>query len=316
MQTSTASSRSKGYLIALIGTAVWSSTAIFIRYLSVTQQMPPLSLAFWRDLMVCLAIAAFMATFDPRKLRIQRTDLPFFLLFGVVLTLFNSTWTVSVALNGAAVSTVLAYSSAAFTAILGWKFFKEELNWVKLTAVVLSLAGCVIVAGAYDRSAWQLNPLGISVGLVSGLAFALYSIMGRMASERGLPPLTTLLYSFAFGAAGLLGLNFLLFSPPAATYQQLFWLGTNGTAWLILVILALGPTIGGYGLYIVSLGYLPASIANLIATLEPGMTAVLAYFFLGERFSPNQLVGSGLILAGLLFLRWHENRQMLVPSTD
>jgi drug/metabolite transporter (DMT)-like permease len=71
-------------------------------------------------------------------------------------------------------------------------------------------------------------------------------------------------------------------------------------------LLAIGPSIGGYGLYNVSLKYLSASVANLIATLEPSMTAVLAYLFLGEILTPAQIVGSILILVGVVILRLRE----------
>jgi len=87
---------------------------------------------------------------------------------------------------------------------------------------------------------------------------------------------------------------------------NLLWLGTAWTGWLVLVALAVGPTVGGYGLYTVSLTYLPASVANLIATLEPAMTASLAYILLGERLSVPQLIGSALIIGGVIVLRLSE----------
>jgi drug/metabolite transporter (DMT)-like permease len=235
--------------------------------------------------------------------------------FGLVLALFNSTWTVSVAYNGAAVSTVLAYSSAAFTAVLGWRFMGERLDWTKLFAVALSMAGCILVSGAYDPTAWRLNPVGIIIGLVSGLAFAVYSLMGRSASEQNLPPLTTLLYTFTFGTIFLGLFNLIPQGPNHLPLTSFFVLGTHWQAWLALVVLAIGPTIGGYGLYTISLVHLPASIANLIATLEPAMTAVLAYIFLSEHLTSPQIVGSALILGGVLFLRWFESRVPVISAT-
>jgi DME family drug/metabolite transporter len=89
---------------------------------------------------------------------------------------------------------------------------------------------------------------------------------------------------------------------------DLLWLGKAFTAWLVLAILAMGPTIAGYGLYIVSLGYLPAGVANLIATLEPVFTAILAYLLLAERLSPLQLLGSALVAAGIVLLRIEEGQ--------
>jgi drug/metabolite transporter (DMT)-like permease len=67
-----------------------------------------------------------------------------------------------------------------------------------------------------------------------------------------------------------------------------------------------GPTVLGFGLYNVGLSYLPSSVANLIATLEPVFTAVIAYLLLGERLTAMQLIGSLMILAGVASLRVHE----------
>jgi drug/metabolite transporter (DMT)-like permease len=89
-------------------------------------------------------------------------------------------------------------------------------------------------------------------------------------------------------------------------HSNLLWLGGSYAVWIVLVLLALGPTIGGYGLYTISLGYLPASVANLIATLEPVFTAILAYLLLAERLGWIQLLGSGLIAAGVILVRIYE----------
>ena len=119
-----------------------------------------------------------------------------------------------------------------------------------------------------------------------------------------------MLYSFAL-AAGFLCL-FNLFSAVISGMNPLptfFWLERSVAGWGVLALLAVGPTIGGFGLYTVSLTYLPASVANLIATLEPALTAILAYLFLGEQLTSSQLVGSGLILAGMVILRALEERR-------
>ena len=137
----------RGYTIALVAAAILSTTAIFIHYLTETYHVPALVLAFWRDAFVVVTLLPVLARFQPKLLKVERRHVPYLALYGLVLALFNSLWTLSVALNGAAVSTVLVYSSAAFTALLGWWLLKEPLGWVKLVGVVLSLAGCVFVSG-------------------------------------------------------------------------------------------------------------------------------------------------------------------------
>lgn len=300
----------RGYMICLVGTVIWSSTAIFIRYLTETYHIPPLVLAFWRDLFLAVTLGLVFRWAAPRLLRLDPRQRKFMLAYGLVLALFNSLWTISVVYNGAAVSTVLAYSSAAFTAILGWKLFNEKLGWLKIGAVTLSLLGCVFVSGAYDPDTWALNPLGVITGLASGLAFAAYSLMGKSASERSINPWTTLVYAFGAAAIILLGFNLLApILPEGVASPNLFWLDGALGGWVILFFLAIGPTVGGYGLYTVSLTYLPASVANIIATLEPAMTAALAYLILGERFTPPQWLGSILIILGVVMLRMGEQKE-------
>lgn len=314
LKPGSASRLTQGYLICLLGTFLWAFTAIFIRYLTEVYHLPPLVLAFWRDLFVFIALASGFAIFNPARLRIERRHLGFLVLYGFILSVFNSLWTASVALNGAAVATVLAYSSAAFTAIIGWRIFGEKLGVLKILAVSLSLVGCLFVSGAYSPATWRLNPAGIITGLLSGVFFASYTLMGRASARRGLYPWTTLFYTFGIAAFFLLIYNLAPALFPGFNHPlELFWLGDSGLGWAILIALAVGPTIGGYGFYTLSLTYLPASVANLIATLEPPLTAVLAFLILGEHFTAAQWIGSAMIISGLFVLRKGEG-QTLQPE--
>ena len=309
MSSSNKASITRGYPIALAAAAILSTTAIFIRHLTQTYHLPALVLALWRDAFVALTLLPALGLLRPALLRVKRHYLPYLAVYGLMLAIFNSLWTLSVALNGAAIATVLVYCSAGFTALLGWWLLKERLGWAKLLAVAVSLGGCVLVSGALDPSAWHANLIGILTGTFSGLWYAIYSLMGRSASQRGLNPWTTLLYTFGFAALFLMVFNLLGggFLPGTATRPADFlWLGNAWAAWGILFLLAAGPTLAGFGLYNVSLSYLPSSVANLIVTLEPAFTAIIAYFLLGERLNWIQIGGSLMILGGVIFLRIYE----------
>jgi len=301
----------RGYGIALASAVTLSTTAILIRHLTQAYELPPLVLAFWRDLFVMLSLLVVLSIVRPALLRVSRQHLLYLVFYGLVLAGFNALWTLSVAINGAAVSTVLAYCSAGFTALLGWWLLKEDLGWGKLLAVAISLGGCVLVAEALDPAAWRSNLAGILTGILSGLAYAAYSLMGRSASQRGLNPWTTVLYTFGLAGQFLLIANLLFgsFLPGAAARPaDLLWLGQSWAGWGYLLLLAAGPTLLGFGLYNTSLVYLPSSVANLIVTSEPVFTAVMAYFLFGERLSGVQIAGSLLILGGVIFLRMYEGR--------
>jgi drug/metabolite transporter (DMT)-like permease len=304
----------RGYLIALASAAILSTTAVFIRYLTETYQIPPLLLAFWRSFFVTLTLLIGLRLTRAYLLRLPRKQLPYLVGYGLLFTVFNGLWTLSVALNGAAVATVLVYSSAAFTALLARWLLKEQLAGAKLVAIALCLAGCVLVAEALDPTIWERNLLGILTGTLAGLGYAIYSLMGRSAAQRGLNPWTTLLYVFGFATIFFLLANLLpgqLIVGTMATPTALFWFGRAWAGWGITILLAAGPTVAGFGLYNTSLGLLPSSVANLILTTEPVFTAVLAYFLLGEQLTGLQMVGSLCILGGVLFLRWRSGRARL-----
>jgi len=300
----TTSSYSRGYLIALIATVLWSTTGPLISYLSKTYALPSLVLAFWRDLFVAFGMSVGLLVFNRARFQLERVDWKFIVFYGLTLAVFNSMWTFSVQYNGAAVATVLAFSSPAMTAILSRIIFKEQFSRIKILSIILSLIGTTLVSGAYDPAKWQLNPAGIIFGLLTGLFFAIYNLEGKAASDKHIDSWTALLYSF-----GLAAFFLFLFNIGANTFSgqtplaNLLWLGNSVSGWGILFFLGVAPTLGGFGLYTLSLRYLSPTVANLIATLEPALTAIWAYLFLKELLVGPQLFGSLLIFTGVILLR-------------
>src|SRR5690348_9125109 len=103
----------RGYTVALVASATLATTAIFIRYLTQTYQLPALVLAFWRQVFVALSLLPVLLALQ--RWRMPRGHWGYLVLYGLVLAVFNGSWTLSVALNGAAIATILVYSSTAFT---------------------------------------------------------------------------------------------------------------------------------------------------------------------------------------------------------
>jgi drug/metabolite transporter (DMT)-like permease len=304
------STYSRGYVIALTATVLWSFTGILISYLSKTYALPSLVLAFWRDLFLSIGLALIFALFSRARFHLDRSHWTFLVLYGLTLAVFNSLWTFSVQYNGAAVATVLAFSSPAMTAILSKIIFKERFNRVKILSIVLSLLGTFLVSGAHDPANWRVNPLGITFGLLTGLFFAFYNLEGKRASDQSIDSWTALLYSFSIATFFLLLFNLGVdgFSGKPLLSDML-WLGNSVSAWGVLVFLAIAPTLGGFGLYTLSLRYLAPTVANLIATLEPALTSIWAYFLLREQLNSIQWIGSVMVFTGVILLRWGDKTE-------
>ena len=266
--------------------------------------MPSLVLAFWRDLSVSVGMLVGLSIFSRERFHLDRSHWGFMILYGLTLAVFNSLWTFSVQYNGAAVATVLAFSSPAITAILSRIVLNEQFNRVKILSIVLSLIGTILVSGAHDPSAWKLNPAGIVFGLLTGLFFAFYNLEGKAAADKHIDSWTALLYSFSAATIFLLlfNLSFNAFNNKAPL-ADLLWLGNSVSGWGILFFLGVAPTLGGFGLYTLSIRYLSPTVANLIATLEPALTTIWAYLFLREVLVDAQLIGSLILFTGIILLR-------------
>lgn len=298
----------RGFIIALIATVIWSTTAIFISYLNTAYQLPALVLAFWRDLFVSLGMLVGLWLFSRRLLHLDRAHWKFMIIYGLVVALFNSMWTFSVQYNGAAVATVMAFSSPAMTALLSRIVHKETFSSIKIISILLSIAGIIFVSGAYNIATWNLNPLGIIFGLLTGLMFAIYNLQGKAAADRHINSWTALLHSFAWATVFLFFFNIGndLFISGKTPLADMLWLGDSISGWGILFFLGVVPTLGGFGLYTLSIRYLSPTTANLIATLEPAFTAVWAYLFLSEILTGAQLIGSLLVLVSVMLLRFSD----------
>ncbi|HBE9079027.1 DMT family transporter [Serratia fonticola] len=302
----------QGYVIAIISAMLLAFTAIIIRALTEYYHLPTFVLAFWRAALVALVLLPLLLLFKPQWAYLRREQVPFYAGYGLLLALFNSLWTLSVALNGASVATILTYCSVGFTVFLGWMMYNERLNLRELLVIVVSLGGCFLVSNGDSMGNSRFDLLGLMVGMLSGIGYTLYTLGGRIASERRYPVWNTILYVFGFSAVYQWLFNTLLTFFPLAAFHGMagdLWFLSQGvqgiqwSGWLLLLMLAAGPTLLGFGLYNISLKTLPLAVANLILSLELVFTAVIAYFLLGENMNQLQLLGSALVMGGVLMLR-------------
>ncbi|CAI0728831.1 DMT family transporter [Serratia grimesii] len=303
---------SQGYVIAIISAMLLAFTAIIIRVLTEYYHLPTFVLAFWRAALVALVLLPVLLLFKPEWAHLQRSQVPFYACYGLLLAVFNSLWTLSVALNGASVATILTYCSVGFTVFLGWMMYSERLSLRQLVVIVVSLGGCFLVSNGDSMGNSHFSLLGLLVGMLSGIGYTLYTLGGRVATERHYPVWNTILYVFGFSAIYQWVFNAALTLYPLAAFHDMtgsLWFLSQGVqgiewrGWLLLLTLAAGPTLLGFGLYNISLKTLPLAVANLILSLELVFTAVIAYFLLGENMNQLQLLGSALVMGGVLMLK-------------
>lgn len=298
-----------GTIAVICSVLVLSTTGVIISHLSVTYGMPPLVLAFWRNLFLVIFLGVLLELFYPYLNKVKKNDLLYLVWYGLLLAFFNIFWTISVVLNGAGVATVLVCLSAVFTPFLAKYLLGEKLTATKIVVTVIAFLGALLVTEAHDLSKWSGYAAGLSCGLLSGLCYSIYNLMGRAAGNRSLNPWTTLLYTFGFATFFLL-LFALLGKQISSTPEMYSFFHLRGQVggWGYILLLAVGPTLIGFGLCNVSLALLPVTTVNLTLITEPIFTMIIAYFLLGELLTPLQIIGSFCIMIAVAILYWSEGR--------
>lgn len=285
-----------GYILATIGAVVWAATSPGLSYLIEVHHAPALVLAFWRDAFMaiaCLTGLGLSALTGRYKLpRLSLRDLRGFALMGMIsVGIYHALFVYSIALNGAALAIVLIYLYPAFVTLGARLLFKEQISGMQIIALLLAIGGCILLVRAYDPAVLQMSWPGVLVGIGSAVTHAGYVLFNQRAVSRH-SPWISLALTMSFGTLTLLGLNAVVLGLPSLSH-----VGTGALPWLVLLGLALGPTLIGYALFTISLRHISGQTASVIMVIEAPIATLAAVLLLGERINTLQSLGILAIIA-------------------
>ena len=241
-------------------------------------------------LILCLALAILRPAVGLRVSRRDLAELAFLGIAGLAIVYVAY----FIAIEELQVGAALTIEYLAPVILLVWLRFAHgrRLSPALWGAVALSLAGSVLVVRAYDLD--SLDALGVAAGLVAAISYAIY-LAGSERAGRRHPPHVTVFWAFAFAS-----LFWLVIQPPwTFPFEQLE--GTGDIA-LTLAVIVIG-TLLPYGLFVVAVRHVPAARAAAVATLEPALSALFAYFIHDETLAAVQLAGIAIVLAAVAWIQ-------------
>lgn len=284
-------------VVAVVSSAACFATLGILTKWAFAHGAEPISMLAVRFALAAIVMAAVQWVRDPGALRVTRGDLLRFL--GLSLTGYGAAslcYTFAVREIGASVTTVLLYTYPALVSIIGWLFLKERFPLRRAAAVLLTFAGCALVAEVFS-SASAVTPRGLALGLGSALGYAVFNVLSYYSLGRA-PRLTIMAYTFAFSALAL--------GVVAAAGHTLGSVARwDMTAWGAVALMVAIPTFAAVMLYLGGIARMGAAQAAVVSTLElPFTVAFAALAFPLERLSPLQLLGAAVVLGGVVMAEW------------
>ena len=285
-----------------LGVAVAVASVSFAAPLFTLANAPPVTASFWRLAIACILLLPFSRRAWAAWRSYTVTDWAVLLASGLALAAHFGLWVTSLGMTSIAASTTLVTLQAVFVALGGHFLLGDRLKLANWTGVAVAFAGSALIAGT-DRggSSGSAPLLGDLLALAAGLGSAAYFLIGRrLRATRGLVEYVLPVYAFAglglLAALPLVRQPFLAFATPL---DCLAWLGTNAT-FLVFVLLAAVPMLGGHTVANWTVRYLPAHTVATWILLEPVGAALLAWAIacIGQVPSRWTLAGGALVLLG------------------
>lgn len=276
------------YLLPILSGIMWGSGGIFVRILT-ELGMDGYTIVFSRLAVAVCIIAAVICLYDRRLFGIKLKEIWIFALGG-----FSGILGVMLAYNAAikqvtlSLAAVLLSMSPIFVLFLAAVLFGEKITGKKLGCMALALTGCVLVSGVLeDGSGMKWSAAGIGLGVLAAFFYAVYSLVSKESVRREYHAFTMIFYSMLISAAALI---------PVTDWKCIAAVVTDGGVKMVLFMFANAviASVLPYVFYTLSLNYMEAGKASILAAGEPVAAMVFGFLFFSEK--PTALAVTGLVL--------------------
>lgn len=286
------------YLIVFFGVLCMSTASIMIRICTA----PALVIAFYRVLITSiLALGISLKYYRQDNLKLMLKNYPYIVGAGFFLALHFAFWITSLHYTSVSSSVLFTNLQVIFVLLFSFLFLREKLRLLGVLGIITALCGSAFIAGG-DLKEGKL--FGDMLSLLSGFFIALYFIISRKIRNQ--------IDTFAYMS---------LVSFIAALVLFLINLGTGHTLagypardWLLFVLLALVPGIGGHASITWALKYIKAPVVAVSILGESVGASILAYIFFKENLLWYQWIGGSLIIIGIYIAALNEYKSEEKPA--
>lgn len=278
------------YIVAPILAALcWSSSYIMTNI--AFESFRPITIVFFRVIIAAIFMLAIGLSFSKLD-KIKRKDWKWFLLLGLIEPfLYFLCETYGLTLISATLAAVILSTIPLFTPVFTSIFLKEKVTLVNIIGLLVSLVGVamIIVDGKGDFSYKTTGLLLLLGAVLVAITYSLYvKRMAESYSEITIVTVQNIVGIFLFAPLFLI-----------VDFAHLYELPIYSSSIIAVVVLGIFASALAFIFYAYSLKNNGIVRTNAFLNLLPAMTAVLAYFVLGDNMSLQMILGICVVIIGL-----------------
>ncbi len=272
----------------LVGSVCISFSPIFIKLAAVA----PDAAGFYRMLFSGLGLLLWLGL-SRIPWRLPQRSVLVLAGCGVLLGIDFMCWHRSIHLVGPGLSTLLGNFQVFFTALFSWLILGQKLNRMFLVAVVLALAGLLLITGLNPAGVAPGYRLGVLLGLGTAVFYSSYILLIKRAMSHAAVNGVSAMLVISLVCMGFMAMACLL---GGSSFRI-----PDGGSLLALIGAGVISTTLGWSLISSAMRDTPATLASLVLLLQPALSCVWEVLVFQRPTALHEVFGIALIL-GAIFL--------------
>ena len=289
-----------GFLITISGAIFFSTKAIFVKLAFLETKVDALTLLSLRMLfsLPFYIVAAWMAGRKDQVKPLTKRQWIWIMLMGIFGYYLSSLFDfIGLQYVSAGLERLILFLYPTFAVLLNTFYFKNKLSRVQVIALVLTYLGIGIAYWGEIRST-QYGPhffYGSFMIFLCAITYSFYLVgTGRLVNSVGATRYTA--YAMLTATAGIF-IHYLLQQPDTQFQINISLVGYG-------IALAIIATVLPSFMMSVGMKKIGSNNVAIITSIGPVSTILQAHFFLGESIIIEQIIGTILVIIGVLLIGW------------
>ena len=286
----------KAFVYIILAGILWGTSGLFVNFIK-PYGLTSLQMTAARGAISFLAMLIYAVIYSLIKkktglFKFKPINFLFFVPIGITLFSTAALYYSSMQLTSVSTAVVLMYMAPVYVMIFSVIFLKERLSILKVISFIAMLLGCCLVSGLIGGIKFDL--IGIILGFLSGISYAIYNIITKIALKKNDAVFTTA-WSFLFMA---------VIAAVSSKPHEIFTIASKDPLPVIPLLIGLGIAtfVTPYFLYTLAMRDLPAGTAAALGIIEPMAATVFSIIFLNEKLTVLPAIGIILILLAVFML--------------